>query len=153
VRRRIVARDAVKNAKDAKNAKNANPRRLAFLADLGCRDASEFLETLPNLLNLSELDRFFGLVQKRVFWGNTVGSVREGQGGWRQVCGKSVTVEPAMAQEFEPVLMRPPGEEFRRAAADSFGAIAPREPPVVQEEPQQVQIPIADLPPQEEVAA
>ena len=41
-----------KNAKDAKNAKNANPRRLAFLADLGCRDASEFLETLPNLLKL-----------------------------------------------------------------------------------------------------
>ena len=100
-----------------------------------------------------QVSQSFGLVQKRVFWGNTVGSVREGQGGWRQVCGKSVTVEPAMAQEFEPVLMRPPGEEFRRAAADSFGAIAPREPPVVQEEPQQVQIPIADLPPQEEVAA
>ena len=69
-----------------------------------------------------------------------------------RVWGKSVAVEPAVAQEFEPVLMRPPGEEFRRAAADSFGAIAPWERPVVQEEPQQVQIPIADLPPQEEVA-
>ena len=32
VRRRIVARDAIKNAKNAKNAKSANPRRLAFLA-------------------------------------------------------------------------------------------------------------------------
>ena len=34
MRRRIVAGDAIKNAKDAKNAKNANPRRLALLAPL-----------------------------------------------------------------------------------------------------------------------
>ena len=32
--RRIVARDAIKNAKDAKNAKNANPWELAVLAVL-----------------------------------------------------------------------------------------------------------------------
>jgi len=58
-----------------------------------------------------------------------------------------------VAQEFEPVLVGPAGQEFRGAAADAFGAVAPREPPVVQEEPQQVQVLRPDLPPQEEVAA
>ena len=33
--RRIVAKDAIKDAKDAKNAKSANPWRLALLALLG----------------------------------------------------------------------------------------------------------------------
>jgi hypothetical protein len=53
-----------KNAKDAKDAKNATLWELAFLpsrlgraapgAALACRDASEFLETLRNLLKLVE---------------------------------------------------------------------------------------------------
>ena len=42
--------DAV--AKTAKTAKTANPRGVAYLAVLACRDASEFLETLRNLLEL-----------------------------------------------------------------------------------------------------
>ena len=51
------------------------------------------------------------------------------------------------------MLMGSAGQEFRGAAADSFGAFAPREPPVVQEEPQEFQVLLSDLPPQEEVAA
>ena len=58
-----------------------------------------------------------------------------------------------MAQEFEPVFVRAAGQEFRGAASDSFGALAPREPPVVEEEPQEFQIPFSELPPQEEVLA
>jgi hypothetical protein len=42
-------------------------------------------------------------------------------------------------------------EQFGRALADPFGSAAPLEAVVVEEEPQQIQIPVADLPSQEEV--
>jgi hypothetical protein len=47
--------------------------------------------------------------------------------------------------------MRSARQEFRRASADPFGTLAAWEPAVVQVEPQQFQVVVADLPTQEEV--
>ena len=67
--------------------------------------------------------------------------------------GVSVAMESRVAEEFQPVRMRLPRQQFGGTLAHSLGPVAAREPPVVEEEPQQVQVPVADLTAQEEVVA
>ena len=62
-------------------------------------------------------------------------------------------MEPLVAKKFQPMLMRPAGQKLSGTLADAFETIAPKEAPVVQEEPQQVQIRIANVPSQEEVVS
>ena len=67
--------------------------------------------------------------------------------------GLSVTMESRVAEELQPVRMRLPRQELGRTFAHSFGPVTAEETPVVQKEPQQVQVSVADLATQEEVAA
>jgi len=63
----------------------------------------------------------------------------------------SVTLESLEAQQFQPVRMRAARQEFCRASAHPFGTLAAWKPAVVQVEPQEFQVVVADLPTQEEV--
>ena len=100
-----------------------------------------------------------GLVQKLAFqgnsgWGMDVASERGGlMGGTRRRTAGSVAPEACVAEPFQPVWVRLTGQEFGRTVAHALGPVATGESPVVQVEPQQIQIPMADLPSQEEVAA
>ena len=64
---------------------------------------------------------------------------------------RSVPAEHFEAEELDPVRLLLARQEFRGALADALVPVAPHEPMVVQEEPQQVQIGLADVPAQEEV--
>src|SRR3990170_1020901 len=60
-------------------------------------------------------------------------------------------MEPLQAQKLQPVGMALAAQQFRRALADPVGALAPQEAAVIEEEPQQVQVVVANLPTKEEV--
>jgi hypothetical protein len=85
-----------------------------------------------------------------------MGRAAEGSGlmrSTRQGTDRSVAMESRIAEQFQPVGMRLGGAQFGGTFADALGPVAAGEPPVVQVEPQQIQISLADLTPQEEVAA
>ena len=65
----------------------------------------------------------------------------------------SVTVKSRVAEDFQPVRMPLSCQPFGGSFADALGPVTAQESPVVQEEPQQIQVPMADLATQEEVAA
>jgi len=67
--------------------------------------------------------------------------------------GLSVAMESCVAEELQPVRLRLPRQEFGGTLAHSLGPVAAGETPVVQEEPQQIQVRVADLATQEKVVA
>ena len=62
----------------------------------------------------------------------------------------SVAVESRVAEDLQPVRMRLSCQQFGGTFADALGPVTAQESPVVQEEPQQIQVPMADLATQEE---
>src|SRR6266481_6694371 len=67
--------------------------------------------------------------------------------------GSSGLAEPLVTQQFQPVRVRAAGEQLRRAATHPLRMRAAHEPPVVQKEPQKLQVTPTDFFPQEAVVA
>src|SRR5512135_3444116 len=67
--------------------------------------------------------------------------------------GASAPREPRVPQKFQPVSVRLTRQQLRGALADPTGVFTAEVPAVVQEELQQRQVVLPQLPPQEEVAA
>ena len=85
-----------------------------------------------------------------------MGTAAEGGGLMRSTrprTDSSVAMEARIAEQFQPVGMGLGGAQFGGTFANALGPVAAGEPPVVQVEPQQIQVPMADLTAQEEVAA
>ena len=61
--------------------------------------------------------------------------------------------EPLEAEQFQPMRMLLPGHEFGGAFAPALGPPASCEGAVIQEEAQQIQIPLAQMAAEEEVVA
>src|SRR5262249_23582695 len=66
--------------------------------------------------------------------------------------GSGGAAEALVAEHLQPVLVLLATQQLRRALPLSLLALAPHETPVVEEEPQQLQVVRPQLPPQEEVA-
>src|SRR5512135_3843097 len=102
------------------------------------------------------------MVQKRPFSGNT-GDLsadpdrsRVGAGFTRVPgcrAGASVPREPRVPQKLQPVSVWLTRQQLRGTLADPTGVFTAEVPAVVQEELQQRQVVLAQLPPQEEVAS
>ena len=67
-----------------------------------------------------------------------------------RVC-RSISSESLEAEKFQPMSVEAATEQFGRTFADSLRSITACISVVVEEETQQIQIVIADVPPQEEV--
>ena len=66
---------------------------------------------------------------------------------------RSVSLEASVAQQFQPMGMGLPIEQFGRALANAFGAVTAEAAVMVEIEPQQFQIVVANLSAKEEVVA
>ena len=62
-------------------------------------------------------------------------------------------MESPIAKQFQPVRMALACQQFGGTLADAFRSVAVKEPPVVQEEPQQVQVPMVNLAAHEKAAS
>jgi hypothetical protein len=65
----------------------------------------------------------------------------------------SLGLKRSESEQREPVRMILTGHQLERALALAFGSPAAQEPPMVQEEPQQVKVWVAQMAPQREVGA
>jgi len=99
-----------------------------------------------------------GLVQKRLIGGNSGRGVMARTWSWDFVWrwlalrgGRSVSVESLESEQLQPMRVGVTPEQFGRTFADSLRSITACISVLVEEETQQIQIVIADVPPQEEV--
>src|SRR3954469_3110594 len=66
--------------------------------------------------------------------------------------GASAPHETRVPQQLQPVPVRLTRQQLRRALSHAVAVLAPEIPAVVQEEPEQRQVVLTQVPPQEEVA-
>ncbi|MCX7114181.1 MAG: hypothetical protein NTX45_29750 [Proteobacteria bacterium] len=102
--------------------------------------------------------RLFGMVQKWPIWGTGTANPAPPNGKGTGLSGEAEVlgwnrraVESLKAEQFQPMRMLLPGHEFRRAFAHALGVLASCEGAVIQEEAQQIQIPLAQMAAEEEV--
>src|SRR5713101_2213847 len=95
------------------------------------------------------------MVQICLFLGNTAqrerAFIRRWIAAW--LACRSVSGETRVAEQFQPVGMTLPAQQFGRAFVDAFGMLAALEAAMVEEELQQGQVVRTQLSAQEEVAA
>src|SRR5512134_2787600 len=100
-------------------------------------------------------DRRDGLVQNGLFLGNIADPERAFVRRWKFFgwFGGSIPGEARVAEQFQPVGMALPGEQFRGTFANAFRAVAAEIAAVVEEELQERQVIVAEVAAEEKVTA